>query len=444
MKIHLDFLFLLMPTFQIRLLTCLFWLIFSVSFAQIKELQPIPPAKYLYGDGAGISTYDSSIQKYWGYQILLHNGHRIASRFGGGAVFDLDSIPNQWVRLDSSNFFGYNNGSLNISRNGTLYKYGGYGFWMNHGLLLKLKNFQWEFEHQNREVKSPGFHSAFYHPNTHQIFSFLRPTQDQSYADENASFNFSVYSMDIDQKEWKYLGDFRKEYQNPSLQILLKSPKGFLATLNSGAFVFFNVENRKSYFLNQKLQSKIIDLTRWKEKYQILQSQTGWVLFPSNFRMNQQAIPYLSFDEFDKNLLEGPVFCLKPLSFWPLLVGFLLSLIFSFWAWYEEVRKRPATQHHNSLPTPLDEIPFDFKEVLLISWMIDQKETNPQVSVLEVNAVLEIEGKTLDHQKKIRSEVIKSINNKYFTATGKVELIQRKPNSVDKRLVDYGLAQGIG
>jgi hypothetical protein len=160
--------------------------------------------------------------------------------------------------------------------------------------------------------------------------------------------------------------------------------------------------------------------------------------------MNQQAIPYLSFDEFDKNLLEGPVFCLKPLSFWPLLVGFLLSLIFSFWAWYEEVRKRPATQHHNSLPTPLDEIPFDFKEVLLISWMIDQKETNPQVSVLEVNAVLEIEGKTLDHQKKIRSEVIKSINNKYFTATGKVELIQRKPNSVDKRLVDYGLAQGIG
>jgi hypothetical protein len=56
-----------------------------------------------------------------------------------------------------------------------------------------------------------------------------------------------------------------------------------------------------------------------------------------------------------------------------------------------------------------------------------------------MNAILGIEGKSLDHQKKIRSELIKSINNKYLAATGKTELIQRKSNPLDKRLVDYGL-----
>jgi hypothetical protein len=58
-----------------------------------------------------------------------------------------------------------------------------------------------------------------------------------------------------------------------------------------------------------------------------------------------------------------------------------------------------------------------------------------------MNAILGIEGKSLDHQKKIRSELIKSINSKYLAATGKMELLQRKPNPMDKRLVDYDLVK---
>ena len=87
----------------------------------------------------------------------------------------------------------------------------------------------------------------------------------------------------------------------------------------------------------------------------------------------------------------------------------------------------------------MDEIPFDDKETQLLEWLIQQMESKSQVSVLEMNAILGIEGKSIDHQKKIRSEMIKSINNKYVAATGKPELIQRKPNPLDKRLVDYGL-----
>ena len=99
------------------------------------------------------------------------------------------------------------------------------------------------------------------------------------------------------------------------------------------------------------------------------------------------------------------------------------------------------TVYNEGLPSPLDEIPFDEKETQLIDWMVQQMKEIPQVSVLEMNAILGIEGKSLDHQKKIRSEVIKSINNKYLAATGKTELIQRKPNPLDKRLVDYGLVK---
>lgn len=418
--------------------------IFSMAISmvsQVKVFQPVPPFNLLEGDGAFISTFDSTINKNWGYQIVQLNGHRLAVRFSGGAVYDLDSVPHHWVRLDSSSFFGYNNGALTFARKGILYKYGGYGFWINHGLLLKLKNYQWEFEHQNQEVKSYGFNSAFYHPKSHQIFSFARPTIDQSYSDENTKVDYSIFSMDIDTKEWKYLGELQPSYQQHGFQIFLKSPKGFLAMLNSGSFVFFNVENGKSYFLNQKMQSKMIDLFRWKEKYQILQSKTGWVLFPSNFEMVQTPIPYLSFQEFEKNILEGPVFYEKPLNIWSIIIGAFLASIVSFFAYLHQklCQEQKKRVYHEVLPYPLDEIPFDDKETQLLEWLIQQMESKSQVSVLEMNAILGIEGKSIDHQKKIRSEMIKSINNKYVAATGKPELIQRKPNPLDKRLADYGL-----
>ncbi len=441
MRIHLDFLFLLMLSRQIGLLTFFILALETCLFAQVKVFQPIPNKDLLQGDGAFISTYDSTINKFWGYQIVLLNGRRTAVRLAGGAVFDLDSFPNRWARLDSSSFVGYNNGALTFSRNGTLYKYGGYGFWMNHGLLLKLKNCQWEFEHQNQEVKSFGNNSSFFHAPSHQIFSFSRPTKDQSFSDEYSKVDYAVFSMDVDVKEWRYLGHLQKEFQQDGFQIFLKSPNGFLAMLNGGSFVFLNVEDRKAYYLNQKMQSKMIDIFRWKEKYQILQSKTGWVLFPSNFEMNQKPIPYLSFREFEQNLLEGPVFYEKPINIWSMVIGAILATMVSFFAYLHQklCQEQKKRVYHEGLPYPLDEIPFDEKETQLLDWLHQQLKNKPQVSVIEMNAILGIEGKSLDHQKKIRSELIKSINNKYLAATGKTELIQRKSNPLDKRLVDYGL-----
>lgn len=423
------------------LLTILFSSFGLFLFAQITPLQPIPSKELLWGDGIFISTYDSLIHKNWGYQILLHRGHRLATRFAGGAVFDLDSVPNRWIRLDSSSFFGYNNGALTFSDGQNLYKYSGYGFWTNHGLLLKFKNCQWEFEHQNREVIAFGANSSFYHPESNQIFSFLRPTTDQSYSNDQSEINYDVFVMNVGNKEWKYLGELRKELQTANFQIFLKTPKGFLVMLHSGTLVFLNVETGRIQYLNEIIQSKIIDLFRWKEKYQILQSTTGWVLFPISFSEKQNPIPILSFAEFEKNLIDGPKFYEKPLKIWIILVGIFLAAILSFFAYLHQklCKEQHKKVYHDELPFPLNEIPFDQKETMLLSWMYGQRMKKSQVSVLEMNEILGIEGKSLDHQKKIRSEIIKSINSKYQASTGVVELIQRKPNPLDKRLVDYGL-----
>jgi hypothetical protein len=184
-------------------------------------------------------------------------------------------------------------------------------------------------------------------------------------------------------------------------------------------------------------------LFRWKEQYEILQSKSGWVLFPSSFQKNQPPIPYLSFQEFENNLIEGPVFYEKPINSWTIISGAFLGLLFSFFAYLHQrlCQEQNKRIYNKGLPFPLNEIPFDDKETQLIDWMLQQLRDKPQVSVLEMNAILGIEGKSLDHQKKIRSELIKSINSKYLAATGKMELIQRKPNPLDKRLVDYGLVK---
>lgn len=79
---------------------------------------------------------------------------------------------------------------------------------------------------------------------------------------------------------------------------------------------------------------------------------------------------------------------------------------------------------------------YDLNEIELIRAMIKHPEHT--LSAEEVNVLLGTSKKSLDVQRKVRSDIIISINHKYQEKTGHGDaLITKVRSDSDKRLVNY-------
>ena len=64
------------------------------------------------------------------YQLIFSHGKWYAVGNGDGQVFTPQN--GEWKRIDNTKLEGYHYGAFLFDCNGTLVKYGGYGFWRNH------------------------------------------------------------------------------------------------------------------------------------------------------------------------------------------------------------------------------------------------------------------------------------------------------------------------
>ena len=83
---------------------------------------------------------------------------------------------------------------------------------------------------------------------------------------------------------------------------------------------------------------------------------------------------------------------------------------------------------------------FTLMEKLLLSIIVkNQKELGKKTSVDEVNKLLGISNKSIDVQKRKRSDTISSINEKYALITNNQEykLINRVRTEFDKRMYEF-------
>jgi hypothetical protein len=84
--------------------------------------------------------------------------------------------------------------------------------------------------------------------------------------------------------------------------------------------------------------------------------------------------------------------------------------------------------------------PFITAELSLLELLIVKQRENQTVTIPEINYVLGLKDKNQGMQKKVRSDIIKRINEKYcFLSQEKVSLIQNIRNETDKRFFEYHL-----
>jgi hypothetical protein len=81
---------------------------------------------------------------------------------------------------------------------------------------------------------------------------------------------------------------------------------------------------------------------------------------------------------------------------------------------------------------------FTETEISLIQLLINASGAKQNVEISEINRVLGIKDKNLGLQKKVRSDVINAINDKYtFITQGEINLIASVRKEDDKRFYEY-------
>jgi hypothetical protein len=101
-------------------------------------------------------------------------------------------------------------------------------------------------------------------------------------------------------------------------------------------------------------------------------------------------------------------------------------------------KKTTTTPQKNSVAKTTQEIEFTDGEIALIELLLTKSKKNKTAVITEINYVLGIKDKNTGLQKKVRSDTINSINEKFKINLQNEELIiQSIRSEMDKRYLEY-------
>ncbi len=181
MRMHLlisKYLFSFKLRFLLTFLAYLVLLIYSIA-AQ---------AQMVYTDGGNACSEDMLLKYYEGAMAIKAKKAETFLNIKRFDILEIGEVPyllpdgffdvyewrdNSWHNLYRGNFLGYNFGSRKFVADGTLYSFGGYGYWNTHGQLIA---FDWE--HHEWELvqgtKSFGNALAYLNSSKENLYVYTR------------------------------------------------------------------------------------------------------------------------------------------------------------------------------------------------------------------------------------------------------------------------------
>jgi hypothetical protein len=113
-------------------------------------------------------------------------------------------------------------------------------------------------------------------------------------------------------------------------------------------------------------------------------------------------------------------------------------IILFIWLFKQSVKKKIEQAQLKVLKTKTVNQAFTETETSLIQLLLNAHSTKKNVEIAAINRVLGIKDKNVGLQKKVRSDVINAINDKYiFINQGENNLIASVRKEDDKRFYEY-------
>lgn len=342
-------------------------------------------------------------------------------------------------RIDRTVNFYYNIGSYLFTYQQQLYEYGGYGFWKNNGLLRRynFKDREWDVVELNKEVfpaaSVSGGSLVWIDPATKSLFTPFQEIRNDglSLQQEEDRISLDCYRLSLATFKWEYLGALNDEvYQLMKFPSqIFQSDKGLLLAYLNKLYWIDYVSNQLKILVDPSIGQTLLRVQPymvkvWKQDY------VYW-MNPENLHYDSIRVDLSRFQDTGKVIWKKPIGWYESLF----VVLFLVSLVVFILI---AIKKKRA-----AISAAVDEMadekhPFTATELSFLSLLLAKQAKGTTATIPEINYVLGLRDKNHGMQKKVRSEVINKINEKFsFFNKEKGVLVQNIRSESDKRFFEY-------
>lgn len=368
---------------------------------------------------------------------------------GAGRIYQQIAVTDSLLyfkRIDDNENINYNLGAFYFSVGETIYNHGGYGFWKTNGTMrgFNFKDGEWDVFPTNIEVSNPIFPSSswfdvskntLYIPYQQYINSGLKGFQSAA-----GIIIDGVMYLDCKTWDWIQIGKVPSNYLNilKSSKIKVYNESGYFVSDGEDVYWFNFLNNSVSINSNRTLAQSIIRLDNSSIHY--YKEGILYSYFPATGILDTLVIDESKFVK-EPAPMWGLQFDLT--TIWPLWLCLFL-FIASLWYFYKVPSKKEqkrATENFGIGVKKLD-VTFNQTELSLIDLFIEKSFLGATATISEINYVLGIKDKNVGMQKKVRSDVINGINDKFKYATSQdIQLILNVRSETDKRYFEYFIAK---
>ena len=450
----------------------------------LKEKEAINHIHHHEFSGLFLHKIDPRYQKNSQYLLKTTNGLYFGVE-GTGCIYKVVEDADGWldlIRIDSTVYAGNNFCAANFTIDSSIYSFGGYGFWRTNGLLKTFNFFSKEWDvipvsdekpsifcesgsgvHWNdmdssvSDTKKYGTAYApsmyWVNPEKRMFYEVTQRLVNEAIGDSTVGFHNhftpAVNVLDLRTKKWELLG-YLIDY---GWHHLVQTPWGLLVIGNSD-----NI-----YLADFGANSRKLAKEEVKPAYRKLFVQNPpRIVFYSNGFIYMGGVDNNSFDSIpfsishfipsEKPLYRTytkstttfnlPNFLVSPWFLYPsgiavgVLLGFLLLGVF------KNNRLRKEGSWKSIFPpsvTPSERFNmFTQTERGLIELLSTLSMKGEKATIDEVNKVIGVAGKNEPVKRRVRSEIIISINEKWIIISASREkLIDSVKSPEDKRAREY-------
>jgi hypothetical protein len=376
-------------------------------------------------------------------ELIKHNGKIYLFLAQTGFIFQMSEPLGDSVvfrKIDNTININYNIDCTNFIYKDQIYNYGGYGFWSKTGHLRKFNtvDMEWDIQPTNIEVVTADY--DWFSAKEGRLYVPFQKRENKAIKDlklYKGLFDYTSYYLDIKTSDWIKIGKV-----SPELIKLIDQKnnygsyphdKGRLFLINDEAYLFDYVENKiyksKRADLNQYFIRNAGDLTVFFYKGKYYKYLFGSQLFKT-WDLNMNDFQLLSFPIWGNDYMK--------LIFILAILLVIIIVVLIIWFFNQRVKKKIEQAQLKVLKTKTVNQAFTETETSLIQLLINANGTKQNVEISEINRVLGIKDKNVGLQKKVRSDVINAINDKYvFITQGENNLIGSIRKEDDKRFFEY-------
>jgi hypothetical protein len=376
-------------------------------------------------------------------ELIKHNGKIYIFLAQTGFIFQMSEPQGDSVvfrKIDNTININYNINCTNFIYKGQIYNYGGYGFWNKTAHLRKFNtvDLEWDIQPTNIEVFTADY--DWFSATEGRLYVPIQKIEKKGLKDvvlNNGLFDYTSYYLDLKTTDWIKIGKASKGLiqlvNQKSSYVNFSHEKGKLYLINEEAYLFDYVDNKiyksKRADLNQFFirNAQEMSVFYYKGKYYKYQSDI------QNFKT-------WDFSMKDFQLLDFPIWGSDYLTLiiTVSVIIVLLMIVLFVWLFKRSVKKKIEKAQLKVLKTKTMNQAFTETETSLIQLLINANSTNHNVEISDINHVLGIKDKNIGLQKKVRSDVINAINDKYvFITQGEINLIGSVRKEDDKRFFEY-------